>query len=36
MDADIVELAGFLFAAWASGYGIGITICYFRKFAEKI
>lgn len=36
MDADLVELAGFLVVAWASGYSMGFLICYFRKFAEKI
>lgn len=35
-DLEMVEMAGYLFAAWATGYGMGLLITTFRKFADKI
>jgi len=36
MSADLVELSGYLFAAWGVGYLMGLLIYAFRRFADFI
>lgn len=34
--SEAIELAGWLFSAWVSGYAMGFIITAFRKFADKL
>lgn len=34
--ADIIQLCGYVFSAWALGYGMGLLLLAFRKFTDKI
>lgn len=31
-----LEISGWLLAAWATGYGMGLVVLHLRKFADKI
>lgn len=33
---EVVSLAAAAFGLWAFGFGFGLLIVYFRKFADKI
>ncbi len=36
MNADLVELGGWLLSAWGLGYGMGFLIYTLRRISENI
>ncbi len=36
MNADLLQIAGYLFGAWVSGWGCGFTVYSLRRFLDQI